>query len=90
MRIPTEHFSNIPVLMLTPQAFSPREEEDEQQTASLPRQFLNRLQVNTSDTRGYLSRQLWRICNYRQDSSNEDRTLVIAVSFQIVVFTISY
>ena len=44
MRIPTEHFGNIPVLMLTPQAFSPRDEEEEQ-PASLPRLFLNKLQV---------------------------------------------
>lgn len=47
MRIPTEHFGNIPVLMLTPQAFSPREEDDEAaQGASLPRQLFSRLQVS--------------------------------------------
>uniref|UniRef100_A0A2P2I985 Protein spire-like n=1 Tax=Hirondellea gigas TaxID=1518452 RepID=A0A2P2I985_9CRUS len=43
MRIPTEHFGNIPVLMLTPQALSPRDDEEEQ-TASLPRQLLSKLQ----------------------------------------------
>ena len=43
MRIPTEHFSNIPVMMLTPQALSPR--EDEEENTSLSRAFLNRLQV---------------------------------------------
>lgn len=41
MRIPTEHFSNIPVQMLTPQALSPRDEEDD--SISLPRSILSRL-----------------------------------------------
>ncbi|KAK4296964.1 hypothetical protein Pmani_030584 [Petrolisthes manimaculis] len=41
MRIPTEHFSNIPVQMLTPQALSPR--EDEEDSISLPRSILARL-----------------------------------------------
>lgn len=41
MRIPTEHFSNIPVQMLTPQALSPREEEED--SMSLPRSILSRL-----------------------------------------------
>ncbi|XP_042215410.1 protein spire-like isoform X2 [Homarus americanus] len=41
MRIPTEHFSNIPVQMLTPQALSPREDEDD--SVSLPRSILSRL-----------------------------------------------
>lgn len=41
MRIPTEHFSNIPVQMLTPQALSPREDEDD--SISLPRSILSRL-----------------------------------------------
>ncbi|KAK3851547.1 hypothetical protein Pcinc_041814 [Petrolisthes cinctipes] len=41
MRIPTEHFSNIPVQMLTPQALSPRDEEDD--AVSLPRSILARL-----------------------------------------------
>ncbi|KAK8736912.1 hypothetical protein OTU49_004718 [Cherax quadricarinatus] len=41
MRIPTEHFSNIPVQMLTPQALSPR--EDEEDNISLPRSILSRL-----------------------------------------------
>jgi len=49
MRIPTEHFGNIPVLMLTPQAFSPREEDEEnQQPASLPRQLFHKLSVSDS------------------------------------------
>lgn len=43
MRIPTEHFSNIPVVMLTPQAISPKEDDEEH--TSLPRTFLNMLQV---------------------------------------------
>ncbi|XP_063850989.1 protein spire homolog 1-like isoform X3 [Scylla paramamosain] len=41
MRIPTEHFSNIPVQMLTPQSLSPR--EDEEDSVSLPRSILSRL-----------------------------------------------
>ncbi|XP_018019422.1 protein spire-like [Hyalella azteca] len=44
MRIPAEHFGNIPVLMLSPQAFSPREEEEESQTQFFPRQLFSRLQ----------------------------------------------
>ncbi|ROT76689.1 putative spire [Penaeus vannamei] len=40
MRIPTEHFSNIPVQMLTPQALSPREDDEDM---SLPRSILSRL-----------------------------------------------
>ncbi|KAG0717249.1 Protein spire [Chionoecetes opilio] len=44
MRIPTEHFSNIPVQMLTPQSLSPREDEDE--GISLPRSILSRLTVS--------------------------------------------
>ncbi|KAF2350779.1 Zinc finger FYVE/PHD-type [Trinorchestia longiramus] len=44
MRIPAEHFGNIPVLMLSPQAFSPREEEEDVQNTSFPRQLFNRLQ----------------------------------------------
>ncbi|RXG55795.1 Protein spire, partial [Armadillidium vulgare] len=44
MRIPTERFSNIPVIMLTPQALSPKDDDDEYSHASLPRTFLNMLQ----------------------------------------------
>ncbi|XP_069175377.1 protein spire homolog 1 isoform X2 [Procambarus clarkii] len=47
MRIPTEHFSNIPVQMLTPQALSPREDEDD--SISLPRSILSRLTFNISE-----------------------------------------
>ncbi|XP_071539533.1 protein spire homolog 1 isoform X2 [Panulirus ornatus] len=47
MRIPTEHFSNIPVQMLTPQALSPREDDDE--SISLPRSILSRLTFNISE-----------------------------------------
>ncbi|XP_069949748.1 protein spire homolog 1 isoform X3 [Cherax quadricarinatus] len=47
MRIPTEHFSNIPVQMLTPQALSPR--EDEEDNISLPRSILSRLTFNISE-----------------------------------------
>ncbi|XP_050690723.1 protein spire-like [Eriocheir sinensis] len=47
MRIPTEHFSNIPVQMLTPQALSPREDEDD--VVSLPRSILSRLTFNISE-----------------------------------------
>ncbi|XP_064103914.1 protein spire homolog 1-like isoform X5 [Macrobrachium nipponense] len=47
MRIPTEHFSNIPVQMLTPQALSPRDEEDD--SISLPRSILSRLTFNFSE-----------------------------------------
>ncbi|XP_042215412.1 protein spire-like isoform X3 [Homarus americanus] len=47
MRIPTEHFSNIPVQMLTPQALSPREDEDD--SVSLPRSILSRLTFNISE-----------------------------------------
>ncbi|XP_076057632.1 protein spire homolog 1-like isoform X2 [Oratosquilla oratoria] len=43
MRIPTEHFSNIPVFALTPHALSPRD-DDEDGSVSLPRAFLSRLQ----------------------------------------------
>lgn len=43
MRIPTEHFSNIPVQMLTPQALSPREDDEDM---SLPRSILSRLTVS--------------------------------------------
>lgn len=66
MRIPTEHFSNIPVQMLTPQALSPREDEDD--VVSLPRSILSRLtelplpgsstasmSSNTADRRGSIT-----------------------------------
>ncbi|XP_042893935.1 protein spire-like isoform X2 [Penaeus japonicus] len=46
MRIPTEHFSNIPVQMLTPQALSPREDDEDM---SLPRSILSRLTFNISE-----------------------------------------
>ncbi|KAK7080251.1 actin binding [Halocaridina rubra] len=47
MRIPTEHFSNIPVQMLTPQALSPREEDED--NVSLPRTLLSRLTFNLTE-----------------------------------------